>query len=680
MADDQIGPAVAGAGGGQPPPGPPVAPAAPPPPPPLGGILTPQNIALLVFAGLALAIIIIAIFAALVPAQPQQGFLVARLLDVLLVAAVISLTLGWLSPANTQMLGTGFRHLLSIHRAAIASFVLSSAATIGILFYVVAATASSAEIQHGLYLLAAIEFLLKLTAVSAIIVLITLRRAPVIVPAQPNAAGQPAAPPIVVDDQEERGRLEFGSLAFAFGLVVIAGLVVPTEDLMRLTTMFFGDDKAVEDYLPARPLVTVEQDLSEQIAQAVLVSPLIQNMIDISGSNESLISEEIRRLTDKLISSAVMDGVQTVGAYPLLAAICEGNQDDFIFPNSDDRLLAEHLSYLLTAGLVEYPYGDIRTLKMTPYGVEILMVERLECEGAPRAATEVDFSGPVPFEQEPSPIDTAQNYEVIDSVPHQEDVAISAQGTVRKLALTEGQYAIHLQSVDLSDPLVELYDGNGNFVADDDDSGTQGYDALLTFRVAADEKYFLRAVSFNGAEATAALRVVSYSANAETGPSLQMLQNLPANPLPTEADIPVEGSVFAFTAIETGEHVIHISLPPDLPPGNDLVATLYRKTGNVYEYLAEDDDTGLNSLPIVAASLMAGDTYYLAVRHYDPSVASPPKIRIAVYPRVAPVTAAIPPGANQGEASPPSPPAETPAPDVAPAPAAEPASTDSPGS
>jgi hypothetical protein len=337
----------------------------------------------------------------------------------------------------------------------------------------VVATASSAEIQHGLYLLAAIEFLLKLTAVSAIIVLITLRRAPVIVPAQPNAAGQPGAP-IVVDDQEERGRLEFGSLAFAFGLVVIAGLVVPTEDLMRLTTMFFGDDKAVEDYLPARPLVTVEQDLSEQIAQAVLVSPVIQNMIDISGSNESLISEEIRRLTDKLIASAVMDGVQTVGAYPLLAAICEGKQDDFIFPNSDDRLLAEHLSYLLTAGLVEYPYGDIRTLKMTPYGVEILTVERLECAGTFHALTEVDFSGPVQFKQEASPIDTAQNYQVIESVPHQEDVAISAQGTVRKLALTEGRYAIHLQSVDLSDPLVELYDGNGNFVSDDDDSGTQG--------------------------------------------------------------------------------------------------------------------------------------------------------------------------------------------------------------
>jgi hypothetical protein len=659
MANDQDRPGVAGAGGGQPPPGPPAPPPIPPPPlPPLRGILTPQNIALLVFAGLALAIIIIAIFSALVPAQPQQGFLVARLLDVLLIAAVISLTLGWLSPANTQMLGLGFRHLLSIHRAAIASFVLSSAATIGILFYVVVATASSAEIQHGLYLLAAIEFLLKLTAVSAIIVLITLRRAPVIVPAQPNAAGQPGAP-IVVDDQEERGRLEFGSLAFAFGLVVIAGLVVPTEDLMRLTTMFFGDDKAVEDYLPARPLVTVEQDLSEQIAQAVLVSPVIQNMIDISGSNESLISEEIRRLTDKLIASAVMDGVQTVGAYPLLAAICEGKQDDFIFPNSDDRLLAEHLSYLLTAGLVEYPYGDIRTLKMTPYGVEILTVERLECAGTFHALTEVDFSGPVQFKQEASPIDTAQNYQVIESVPHQEDVAISAQGTVRKLALTEGRYAIHLQSVDLSDPLVELYDGNGNFVSDDDDSGTQGYDALLTFRVSADEKYFLRAVSFNGAPATASLRVVNYSDTAETGPSEQMLQDLPATPLPAEADIPVEGSVFAFTAIETGEHVIHISLPPGLPPGNDLVATLYRKTGNVYEYLAEDDDTGLNSLPIVAASLTEGDTFYLAVRHYDPSVASPAKIRIAVYPGVAPVSAT----ADQSEAPPP----EMPAPDVAPA-------------
>ena len=648
-------------------------------------MLSLQSVALLVFAGLALTIAIIAIFTAMIPAEPHQGFLVSRLLDVLLIAAVLCVALAWLNPGNTQMLGNGFKHLLSIHRAAIASFVLSSTATIGILFYVVVATASSAEIQHGLYLLAAIEFLLKLTAVSAIIVLITLRRAPVIVPARPNASDEAGSPPIVVDDQDERGRLEFGSLAFAFGLVVIAGLVVPTEDLMRLTTMFFGDDKKVEDYLPPRPLVTVEQDLSEQIAQAVLVSPLIQNMIDISGSNESLISEEIRRLTDKLIANAVIDGVQTVGAYPLLTAVCQGNQDDFIFPNSDDRLLAEHLSYLLTAGLVEYPYGDIRTLKMTPYGIEILMVERLECVGAPRAVAEVDFSGQ-PFAPQPSPINTAQNYQVVDSVPYQEEIAISAEGTVRKLALAEGQYAIHLQSVDLSDPLVELYDGNGNLVADDDDSGTQGYDALLTFRVAADEKYFLRALSFNGVSARASLRVVNYSENADTGPSLQMLQELPASPLPAEADIPVEGSVFAFTAIETGEHVIHISLSPNTPPGNDLVATLYRKTGNVYEHIAEDDDTGLNSLPIVAASLTEGDTYYLAMRHYDPNVASPARVRIAVYPGVAPITGTIQPGAGQGKASPTAP-AEAPAPvvapanpDVEPAPAVEPLPTGSDGS
>jgi hypothetical protein len=240
--------------------------------------------------------------------------------------------------------------------------------------------------------------------------------------------------------------------------------------------------------------------------------------------------------------------------------------------------------------------------------------------------------------------------------------------------------------VDLSDPLVELYDGNGNLVTDDDDSGTQGYDARLTFRVAADEKYFLRALSFNGASVRASLRVVNYAENADTGPSLPMLQELPASPLPAEAGIPVEGSVFAFTAIETGEHVIHISSPPNTPLGNDIVATLYRKTGNVYEHIAEDDDTGLNSLPIVAASLTEGDTYYPAMRHYDPNVASPARVRIAVYPGVAPITGTIQPGAGQGKASP-IPSTEAPAPvvapanpDVDPAPAVEPLPTGSGGS
>ena len=166
-------------------------------------MLSLQSVALLVFAGLALTIAIIAIFTAIIPTEPHQGFLVSHLLDVLLIAAAICIGLAWLSAANTKMLGSGFKHLLSIHRAAIASFVLSSTATIGILFYVVGATASSAEIQHGLYLLAAIEFLLKLTAVSAIIVLITLRRAPVIVPARPNVVAEADSPPIVIDDQEE---------------------------------------------------------------------------------------------------------------------------------------------------------------------------------------------------------------------------------------------------------------------------------------------------------------------------------------------------------------------------------------------------------------------------------------------------------------------------------------------
>lgn len=117
------------------------------------------------------------------------------------------------------MIGHGFRHLLSIHRAAVACFVVSGAATVGILIYVALAIMAAAEVAHGLYLLAAIELLLKLTAVSAIIVLITLRRTTAMVLPASQANGEHVA--AALEAQEDRGRLEFGSLAFAFGLVVI---------------------------------------------------------------------------------------------------------------------------------------------------------------------------------------------------------------------------------------------------------------------------------------------------------------------------------------------------------------------------------------------------------------------------------------------------------------------------
>lgn len=274
---------------------PPVAPPGPPaPPPPLGAgnrsdsagtlgwhLWTLQNAAILVFMALALAAILIAFYAVGTPPSPdgQSGAnptLALEVLNTLLVAIAVTLVFAWLSSANAQMIGRGFRHLLSIHRAAVACFVISGAATVGILIYVALAIMAAAEVAHGLYLLAAIELLLKLTAVSAIIVLITLRRTTAMVlPAAP-ATGQDVA--AVLEAQEDRGRLEFGSLAFAFGLVIIAALVVPTDDLMRISAMMFGGDRKVEDYLPQRPLVRVEDDMANQIATAVQNAPAMRDL------------------------------------------------------------------------------------------------------------------------------------------------------------------------------------------------------------------------------------------------------------------------------------------------------------------------------------------------------------------------------------------------------------------
>ena len=206
--------------------------------PPAWALLTLQNVALLVFTGLALVIATIALHIVFFSSRMGNQHTVARLLELLVLSTVFCAFFAWINPANTQLLGRGIKHMLSVHRAAIGSFIIASTATVGMLFYIVLAAASSAELQHGLYLLAAIEFLLKLTAVSAIIVLITLRRAPVFVPARQTPEINNGAPPVVIDEPDDRGRLEFGSLAFAFGLVVIAGLVVPTEDLMRLTNFF----------------------------------------------------------------------------------------------------------------------------------------------------------------------------------------------------------------------------------------------------------------------------------------------------------------------------------------------------------------------------------------------------------------------------------------------------------
>lgn len=639
MSDPDAAKTAGGDGGTPPPPQPDAPPPPPPPPEPPNGppsnhafgwhLWTLQNAAILVFMALALAAIVIALFVVATPTNGLTGhnpLLALHVLNTLLIAIAVTLVFAWLSSANAQMIGRGFRHLLSIHRAAVACFVVSGAATVGILIYVALAIMAAAEVAHGLYLLAAIELLLKLTAVSAIIVLITLRRTTAMVLPASQANGEHVA--AALEAQEDRGRLEFGSLAFAFGLVVIAALVVPTDDLMRISAMMFGGDRKVEDYLPQRPLVRVEDDMANQIATAVQNAPALRDLTDdMSNAQRDALSNSIEAGISSVIYNIVGDRVKRIGAWPLFVDICHDKEDALISTNSSNKLVAEHISYLAGEGLIDFPYGDIQTLDITQYGSQVIFKnEGLACADA--ATTMSTASTDISTVQVGAMATRSER--ILTSAPDEIVIAISQQPESIRLEMPPGDYLVSLIALDRVDPFLQVLDEFGATVAENDDGGRGVFDSALSIRVTEGQVYLAHASTLDSA-GNAILRI-ERETRIDLISAEQLVREETALPITESIEIPARGAVFQFTAEANGPHTIDVS--PNGGPGADLTGELFRRSGNDLQSLAEDDDTGEGGFPRLGAQLVAGEIYYLALQHYEPSGAPTTTARIAITPDV----------------------------------------------
>lgn len=613
---------------------------------PLWGILSLQNVSLLVFTGLAVAIAIISVAAIVFPnSDIGDPFAISRTLAVLLIAALVCAAMAWLDGTNAMMLGRGLKNLLTIQRAAVAAFAVSAVATIGISIFVALTSLFSGELKRGVYALQAIEFLLKLTAVSAIIVLITLRKPSVKrttvtqTPAPATGAQGDAVVVAAEDEEEERGRLEYGSLAFAFSLVVIAGLIVPSEDLMRLASMFFGDAKKIEDYLPQRPLVSVDDDLADRVVDAIEGTPEMGTILaDMDEANRQGLMVGLRSQIESVLYDVVVDGVRRIGAWPLLEDICYDRADATIFSNSDDKLLAEHLTYLAAEGLVQYPYGDINALSLTSYGRIVLSkAANRECVFTVAQATpppSVSSDRPT-FSPRPRQIAITGSEPIIAELSRDRPLELSAGGNTFKVVLGSGQYRVELVSAGRVDPFLQLFDANGVLVAENDDGGPGVFDSAITFTVSSDEAYYVRAISLDGRQGTAIIRIEDAEVEFDSNDTqaLTILNSVQSQPLANTADVPPEGAAFHFQALQSGQHAIN-TLPRANVENEDLVGVLFVVSDSGVTQVASNDDDGPADLPALSAELIEGETYVLVLRHFS-SGSSATSVAVDVYPEVA---------------------------------------------
>jgi hypothetical protein len=593
-----------------------------------------QSVALLVFVGLAATTVLVALISLIVPSPASDSFLVTRTLSVLVTLAVACAVLAWLDQANARMFATGVRHLLTVNRAAIAAFIAAGAATIGVCLFVAFAALFSGRVQHGLYILAAIQFLLKLAAVSAIIVLITLRRATPIIGGDAGKAKDGEEDQNIIEAPEDRGRLEFGSLAFAFGLVVIAGLVMPNEDLMRLSSMFFGGEKKIEDYLPRQPILALDDDLGDLIVTSVSSSPGFQRIVEnLDTDDEQSIKAAIRSSVRTVMYDTAIANARRTGTLDILDRICHGTQEDILFANSTNRVLADHLSYLVGEGLIRIVYDDLTSMMVTEYGDEVMYKHAgIHCDGY-----EEDLQGIG---------DTARmltdGARIIISI----DESPKSFG----LNLEPGSYFAALVSQDDGDPVLQLIDKEGTILQEDDDSGPGPYDATIYFTVdSANQGLVLRAKTFGDLSGNAELflseasaevpqaadRASSRAAFAATTAE-NLAQRVPETTLGGDnlttriMVLPRGGAVIGYAPTSPGQHAIDIELLAGLSR-QGLVATLFEQSGEGPIRISEAA-IGMNGgSAVITSDMMAGRTYALVLQHRD-RVSEPSIVSVVVRP------------------------------------------------
>jgi hypothetical protein len=617
MSDEKVGGRLAGRkNGGDVPPNPPNAPDSPPPddPPqsPLLQALTLQRVALAVFAGLALAIVLVTLVALLIPQDEQKSLAISRTMTVLLITALACAAIAWFDRTNSMMLGRGVRHLLSIQRAAVASFVGASVATVGVAIFVALSALFAGGLEKGLYALASIEFLLKLAAVSAIIVLMTLRKPLVtsVAPPRKQGEGDDDSPPTVEVDREDNGRLEFGGLSFAFSLVVIAALIVPGEDLMRMASMFFGGQDKLEQYLPTRPVVTVEDDLSNQIARAVVQSIAARQMfadLSLPELEREIDSLALQNQIFGVIANNLINNVERRGALTLLREVCDDNEDTLIFANSDDRVLAEHIAFLAAEGLIDQPYGDLNSIEITSYGSSV--VKNSTGGNCKDTASTVELA--VASTDDPT----------ITTAPFETTLTLPNQGSVFALELPPDRYRAELVAIDRTDPVLELLNTEGAIIQRDDDGGPGFLDAGLDFVVAtAGQSFILRASTIGGQGGRASLRLfrapppesnfpsptglVDRLSQIDTSADMRVIGAVPHNqPL----SISSEGTVLELD-LDSGTFKISLSAVGDADP----ILELFDAAGNLLE--ESDDATGINAA--LTVTFTEGDRFFIRASNY----------------------------------------------------------------
>ena len=528
-------------------------------------------------------------------------------------ALIACALLAWLSPDNTGLIGAGIRHMLTIHRAAVGSFMLACAAVVLILLCVVVTAASSQDLRHGLYLLAAVEFLLKLAAVSAIIVLITMRRA-TIVPGRPNPPDDAANPVVAIDDTDNRGQLEFGGVAFAFGLVVIAGLVIPNEELMRLTSMFFGGEKKVEDYLPRQPILTLEDDLGERIVMNVAQSALTARLYDgLDTAQRNDLQNAIRVAAQSAMYDSAIENARRTGTLPILESICAGTHEDIMFANSTNTTLADHLNYLMSEGLIRITYDDLTSVQVTDFGNDVMVKHtKADCFGHSHL-------------QEAAP-DTTR------ALTANSETLLTIDETLRsfRLDLPAGDYHATLIANDGSDPILQLADSTGTILQQDDDSGP-GFGALLYFTVSeSGDGLQLRTRNLGNLAGSATLYLRSadqplpfaafqppttIALSAEELARTAAAISLPADGELPGLPVPTDGLVVSIDGLSQGSYEISVLNTGE--EAADLVATLFKRGENGLLQVAYDDDGGLSSMPLIRTNLEADSRYLLVIQHFE---------------------------------------------------------------
>lgn len=488
--------------------------------------LNPQNALVIAFGILVVSVILVCGAALFVRAPETDPFLVTRTVAVLFAAAALCAVLICVQHSDMRSFGNGLSSLLSVQRASLAAFILAGVATIGVCLFVAVTALYSGRVQHGLYVLAAIQFLLKFAAVSAIIVLITLRKPNAQRPAQSTAGGlSNAQAGTSTHIDSENGTLEFGGIAFAFGLVVIAGLVIPNEELMRLSAMFFGNQKKVEDYLPHQSLITAGDEVGEMIISTFNQDPSIQTILrKLEISDQSILNDTLRISIKSATYAATIDNARRIGALPMLEGICDGTHEDVVFANATNRVLSDHLSYLVSQGLIYIPYQNMTNMMVTEYGNAVMYKKNNEhCLGH-----EV----------------TSQDVQVIDTLRlnSQIEVQLSATPKTYALDLPPGRYYVAAVATDGSDPVIRLVGREGRLVAEDDDSGPGRFDAMLYFDVEQED---------------AGLRVSLITFDSQPGNVIISVKDA-SNPPPPAAN----SSFTSLPDVPTGSSVPQSAAPP----------------------------------------------------------------------------------------------------------------------